>query len=95
VVRSLRAFSLGAMLSPLVFGLMAIYITGLLLLDRRQNGTRIADWLPARAHDALNRLLRTHELSTRAVMKAVIGWAKPAACLPLHRCEARWLPLSC
>ena len=76
VVRSLRAFGLGAMLSPLVFGLMAIYITGLLLLDRRQNGTRIADWLPARAHDALNRLLRTHELSTRAVMKAVIGWAK-------------------
>jgi len=76
VVRSLRAFGLGATLSPLVFGLMAIYITGLLLLDRRQNGTRIADWLPARAHDALNRLLRTHELSTRAVMKAVIGWAK-------------------
>jgi hypothetical protein len=54
---------------------MAIYVTGLLLLDRRQNGTRIADWLPARAHDALNRLLRTHAISTRALMKAVIGWA--------------------
>jgi len=76
VVRSLRAFGLAATLSPLVFGLMAIYITGLLLLDRRQNGTRIADWLPACAHDALNRLLRTHELSTRALMKAVIAWAK-------------------
>ncbi len=76
VVRSLRAFGLGTALSPLVFGLMAIYITGLLLLDRRQNGTRIADWLPACAHDALNRLLRTHELSTRALMKAVVAWAK-------------------
>jgi hypothetical protein len=76
VVRSLRAFGVGATLSPLVLGLMAVYITGLLLLDRRQNGTRIADWLPARAHDALNRLLRTHEVSTRALMKAVIGWVK-------------------
>ncbi len=35
---------------------MALYIAGLLLLDRWQNGTR-ADWLPARAHDAINRLL--------------------------------------
>jgi len=35
VVRNLRALGLGAMLPPLVFGLMAIYITGLLLLDRR------------------------------------------------------------
>ena len=76
VVRSLRVLGLGATLSPLVLGLMALYITGLLLLDRGQNGTRIADWLPARAHDALNRLLRTHQLSTRAVMKALIGWAK-------------------
>ena len=33
-------------------------------------------WLPARVHDTLNCLLRTHELSTRAVMKALIGWAK-------------------
>jgi hypothetical protein len=66
-----------ATLSPLAFSLMAIYITGLLLLDRRQNGTRIADWLPARAHDAINRLLRTHDISTRAVMKGVIAWAKP------------------
>jgi len=52
-------------MSSLTFALMAVYITGLLLLDRRQNGTRIADWLPARAHDALNRLLRTHLVSTR------------------------------
>ena len=53
VFRVLIQFGLGACVSPLVFALMAVYITGLLLLDRRQNGTRIADWLPARAHDAL------------------------------------------
>ena len=59
VMRGLTTLGLGAVLSPLVLSLMALYITGLLLLDRRQNGTRIADWLPARAHDAINRLLRT------------------------------------
>ena len=45
VVHALKRFGLGACVSPLVFALMAVYITGLLLLDRRQNGTRIADWL--------------------------------------------------
>ena len=53
IVNSLQAFGFGAALCPLTFSLMAVYITGLLLLDRRQNGTRIADWLPARAHDAI------------------------------------------
>lgn len=76
VVRHLKVLGLGAVLSPLVLALVALYVTGLLLLDRRQNGTRIAAWLPGRAHDALNRLLRTHELSTRALMRSVIGWAR-------------------
>jgi len=76
VVRTLRILGLGAVFSPLILGLIAIYVTGLLLLDSRQNGTRIADWLPARAHDALNRLLRPHPFSTRTVMRAVIEWAK-------------------
>jgi hypothetical protein len=76
IVKALEAFGLGAALCPLTFSLMAVYVTGLLLLDRRQNGTRIADWLPARAHDAINRLLRTHAISTRALMKAVVTWAK-------------------
>ena len=76
VVRALEALGLGTVLSPLIFGLVALYVTGLLLLDRRQNGTRIADWLPARAHDALNRLLRVPPLSTRALMGGVIAWAK-------------------
>ena len=77
VVSVLKTLGLGAVLTPMVFALMALYIAGLLLLDRRQNGTRIADWLPTRAHDALNRLLRTCEISTRALMKAIISWAKP------------------
>jgi hypothetical protein len=75
-MQSLGALGYGAVLSPLVLSLTALYITGLLLLDRRQNGTRIADWLPARAHDAINRLLRTHSISTRALMKAIRHWAK-------------------
>jgi len=76
VFRGLKALGLGAVLSPLSFALLAMYITGLVLLDRRQNGTRIADWLPARCHDAINRLLRTHDISSRALMKAVTAWAK-------------------
>ena len=76
VLRHLKVFGIGAVVSPLVLGLMAVYITGLLLLDRRQNGTRIADWLPARAHDALNRLLRVHPVSTRVLMGRLIQWAR-------------------
>jgi hypothetical protein len=76
IVKSLKAFGFGATLCPLTSSLMAVYITGLVLLDRRQNGTRIADWLPARAHDAINRLLRTRAISTRALMGTIIDWAK-------------------
>ena len=76
VLRHLKVFGMEAVVSPLVLGLMAVYITGLLLLDRRQNGTRIADWLPARAHDALNRLLRVHPVSTWALMGRLIQWAR-------------------
>ena len=76
VARSLKVFGLGAVLAPLVLALMALYVTALLLLDRRHKGTRIADWLPARVCDALNRLLRMHDVSTRAPMKAITGWAK-------------------
>ncbi len=76
VLQHLNLFGMGTVVSPLVLGLMAVYITGLLLLDRRQNGTRIAAWLPARAHDALNRLLRVHRVSTRALMGCLIQWAR-------------------
>lgn len=76
VFGGLKQLGLLTVLPPLSFGLLAIYVSGLILLDRRQNGTRLADWLPARAHDALNRLLTKHPISTRALFQAVIGWSK-------------------
>jgi len=76
VLCALQTFGLGTLLPPLVLALMALYITGLLLLDRRQNGTRIANWLPARAHDAINRLLRVHQVPICAVMQAVTQWSR-------------------
>ena len=54
--------------NPTLFGLVAVYVTGLVLLDARPSQTRISQALPAREHDALNRLLRTVPLSTRALM---------------------------
>lgn len=76
VFRSLKAIGLGVILSPLSFGMLAVYISGLLLLDRRQNGTRISNWLPVRCHDAINRLLNKAEISSRALMRSVLEWAK-------------------
>jgi hypothetical protein len=76
VFGSLKTLGLMTVLSPLSFALLALYVCGLLLLDRRQNGTRLAVWLPGRAHDALNRLLTTHTLSTRTLFNVVIAWAK-------------------
>lgn len=76
VFASLRQLGLLSLLTPLSFSLMALYICGLLLLERRQNATRMAAWLPGRAHDAFNRLLTQHALSTRRLFAVVIGWAK-------------------
>jgi hypothetical protein len=56
--------------NPTVFGLVALYVTGLVLLDARPSQTRISRALPAREHDALNRLLRTVPLSTRALLQS-------------------------
>lgn len=66
----------GVGLDPLTFTLMALYVTGLILLDRDQTNQRIAEWLPARAHDALNRLLRVMPFSTRVLMSWLITWAQ-------------------
>lgn len=75
VFKALRTLGLAGILSPLSFGQLAIYVTGLLLLDRRQNGARIARWLPVWNHDGLNRFLCNRPFSSRAVMRQVIGWA--------------------
>lgn len=58
--------------SPTRFGLIALYVTGLVLLDARPSQTRISHALPAREHDALNRLLRTVPLSTRALLAGMM-----------------------
>lgn len=70
VLRALGAVALG---SPILFDLLCLYITGLILLDERQNCTRITRFLPGRCHDALNRLLRVIPLSTRVVMSLLIA----------------------
>ena len=75
----LRQLGLNAVLSPTALALLALYVTGLILLDRRQTPWRMQQWLPARCHDALNRLLRVMPLSTRAVMRQLALWAKRQA----------------
>ena len=57
---------------PTLCGLVALYVTGLLLLDARPTQPRISERLPARSHDALNRLLRTMPWSTRTLMRGLI-----------------------
>src|SRR5215203_4740028 len=53
-----------------------VYVVGLILLDGRQTQTRVALFLPGRAHDALNRLLRVMPLSTRALMGLLVIFCK-------------------
>ena len=76
VVRALVVFGVQASVSPTAFALLALYVAGLILLDRRQTPWRIQDWLPARCHDALNRLLRTMPLSTRSLMRAMVQFCR-------------------
>jgi hypothetical protein len=60
--------------SPTTVVLIALYVTGLILLDARQTPTRMTSFLPTRCHDALNRLLRLTPLSTRGLMALAIAW---------------------
>lgn len=76
VFASLHRLGLVGVLSPLSFALMALYISGLMLLEKHQTATRMADWLPGRAHDALNRLLTGSGISTRSLFEQVIHWAQ-------------------
>jgi hypothetical protein len=76
VARLLGQLGLGEIASPTTAALAALYVTGLILLDARPTQTRVARVLPGRCHDALNRLLRTTPLSTRALMSGLIGFAR-------------------
>jgi hypothetical protein len=62
--------------NPTTVGLVGLYVAGLVLLDARPTQVRISERLPARSHDALNRLLRVMPLSTRALMAGLIGLAR-------------------
>ncbi len=76
VERVMRRLQLSAVGSPTLCALLTLAVTGLILLDARPTQTRVARFLPARCHDALNRLLREMPWSTRAVMTLVLAWAK-------------------
>jgi hypothetical protein len=78
VVAALQRLHLVAALrgSPTTFGLVALYVTGLLLLDGHPTQARISVALPARCHDALNRLLRTCPVSTRAVLAGLLWFVQ-------------------
>jgi hypothetical protein len=72
----LRALGAAAVGGPAFFDLLCLYVTGLILLDKRQNATRITRFLPGRCHDALNRLLRVMFVSTRVVMALLVALAQ-------------------
>lgn len=72
-LRRLRIATLG---TPTLAALIALAVTGLILLDARPTQTRVARVLPGRQHDALNRLLRQMPWSTRALMALLIAFAR-------------------
>lgn len=74
VARVLAGLRLEPVGTPTAAALIALYVTGLILLDERQTQARVTRQLPARCHDALNRLLRTMPLSTRAVLAVLHRW---------------------
>jgi hypothetical protein len=72
----LRSLGIATVGSPTTAALIALYVTGLILLDVRQTQTRVTRFLPGRCHDALNRLLRVMPLSTRSRMALLIAWVQ-------------------
>ena len=74
VTRVLDQLGVAAVGSPTTAILIALYVTGLVLLDAHPTQTRVTRLLPGRCHDALNRLLRTTPLSTRSLMGLLVGW---------------------
>jgi hypothetical protein len=71
--------------SPTTAILIALYVTGLILLDARPTQTRVTRVLPGRCHDALNRLLRTTPWSTRKLLAPLVAWIRHAS-LPGYLC---------
>jgi hypothetical protein len=76
VTARLATLGLSTLGSATLVALIGLYVTGLVLLDVRQTQTRVTRFLPARCHDALNRLLRLMPFSTRAMMGQLAMWVK-------------------
>jgi hypothetical protein len=55
---------------------MALYVAGLILLEKGRTAVRIATVLPGRAHDTLNRLLRVLPSSPQHLILALIRWVQ-------------------
>jgi hypothetical protein len=71
--------------SPTTTALIALYVTGLVLLDVRPTQTRVTRFLPGRCHDALNRLLRTTPWSTRVLLGLLVAWIRQTS-VPGYLC---------
>jgi hypothetical protein len=76
VTRALDRLGAATIGSPTTAVLIALYVTGLLVLDARPTQTRVTRLLPGRCHDALNRLLRTTPWSTRALLGQLVAWIR-------------------
>jgi DDE superfamily endonuclease len=76
VCRTLDQLGLATIGSPTTAILIALYVTGLILLDARPTQTRVTRFLPGRCHDALNRLLRTTPWSTRVLLGLLVAWIR-------------------
>jgi DDE superfamily endonuclease len=76
VTGALDQLGVAALGSPTTAILIALYVTGLVLLDARPTQTRVTRLLPGRCHDALNRLLRTTPWSTRALTGLLVVWIR-------------------
>jgi len=76
VEHGLQRLQVDTLGTPTLAALLALAVTGLILLDARPTQTRVARLLPGRCHDALNRLLRTMPWSTRALMAVLLAFAK-------------------
>jgi hypothetical protein len=74
VICALDQLGIATVGTATTLALVALYVTGLVLLDARPTQTRVTRTLPGRCHDALNRLLRTMPWSTRSLMAGLIGW---------------------
>ena len=76
VLKVLLLLGLGSITSALGVQLICLYVCGLIVLDKHQNNSRIARFLPARCHDALNRLLRVMPFSVEGLIALLVKLAK-------------------